>query len=190
VIDSDEALVKRAQSGDRRAFEELLARTWRLVYARLYPDLADRAATQDLVQETYLLAWKRISQLDDAARFRPWLTTIAQSVLIDHARRISRKKRNATHDSADALDAIPASARSPLEQATLAEERQRVLQAMRDLPERYRTPLMLRYLMDADYDAIASQLALSNGALRGLLHRGLAMLRMQLKEHETADGHR
>ena len=59
--------------------------------------------------------------------------------------------------------------------------RERVLAILRSLPEEYRVPLMLRYLAGADYDAIARQLALSNGSLRGLLQRGMKMLREQMR---------
>ena len=72
----------------------------------------------------------------------------------------------------------------PADHAELAEQRSRVLGALRQLPESYRLPLTLRFLMDADYETIANQLALSNGSLRGLLHRGLAMLRIQLQEKD------
>jgi RNA polymerase sigma-70 factor, ECF subfamily len=48
---------------------------------------------------------------------------------------------------------------------------------LRSMPEEYRLPLSLRYLAGADYDTIGEQLGLTNGTLRGLLHRGLKMLR-------------
>ena len=55
------------------------------------------------------------------------------------------------------------------------------LSILRSLPHEYRQVLMLRYLAGADYETIARQLALSNGSLRGLLHRGLAMLRREFE---------
>ena len=74
------------------------------------------------------------------------------------------------------------SAPTPGESAEHAEERARALAALRQLPDEYRQVLMLRYLAGADYETIAQQLALSNGSLRGLLHRGLAMLRSQMEQ--------
>jgi len=56
------------------------------------------------------------------------------------------------------------------------------LDALRGLPESYRQALSLRYLAGADYETIARQLALSNGSLRGLLHRGLDLLRKRMTE--------
>ncbi|MBI2930456.1 MAG: hypothetical protein HYY16_02295 [Planctomycetes bacterium] len=94
-MDAEESLVRRAQDGDRASFEELLRRTSRLIYARLYleTDRPDRA--EDLLQDTYLVAWRSVGQLADPRTFRPWMMAIAQNVAIDAARRESRKKRAA-----------------------------------------------------------------------------------------------
>jgi RNA polymerase sigma factor (sigma-70 family) len=69
---------------------------------------------------------------------------------------------------------------SPSESAERREQATQILHALRQLPEEYRQVLALRYLAGADYDTIARQLALSNGSLRGLLARGLAMLRQNV----------
>ena len=56
-----------------------------------------------------------------------------------------------------------------------------MLALLRSLPEEYREPLMLRYIAGADYDTIGQQLGLSNGSLRGLLHRGMSPMRSELR---------
>ena len=60
------------------------------------------------------------------------------------------------------------------------EQRQQVLAVLRSLPEEHRLPLTLRYIAGTDYDTISTQLGLTNGSLRGLLHRGLKMLKERL----------
>src|SRR5438105_954169 len=95
MSDTDTALVRRARDGDRPAFEELVRRTSRLVFARLYLDTGDGHRAEDLLQETYLLAFRSLRRLEDPAGFRPWLLTIAHRVLIDAARRDARQKRAA-----------------------------------------------------------------------------------------------
>ena len=60
------------------------------------------------------------------------------------------------------------------------ERREQVLSALRSLPEEYQMPLTLRYLAGADAETIGTQLGLTNGSLRGLLHRGLKLLRERL----------
>jgi RNA polymerase sigma-70 factor (ECF subfamily) len=80
------------------------------------------------------------------------------------------------------MEHLPDAAPPPDDAAARHEQRQRALSVLRSLPEEYRQVLTLRYLAGADYEQIARQLALTNGSLRGLLHRGLAMLRNQLRE--------
>jgi RNA polymerase sigma-70 factor (ECF subfamily) len=181
----DAALVAASRHGDREAFEELVRRTARLAYARAYLETGDRHRAEDLVQETFLTAWRKLDQLTDAAGFRPWLMTILHSVLIDSVRRASRKKRKRGGGSGDAGESdvlrLADPSPTPAVAAQTNEERQRALSILRSLPREYQQVLMLRYLAGADYDTIARQLALTNGSLRGLLHRGLAMLRKEFE---------
>jgi len=186
MSETDTALVLRARDGDRAAFEELVRRTSRLVFARLYLDTGRADRAEDLLQETLLLAYRSLKRLADPAGFRPWLLAIAHNVLIDDARRMTRQKRAAP--AADTpVAALRAAGPSPDELAQREEVRQRVLSVLRSLPEEYRLPLTLRYLTGADYDAIGEQLGLTNGSLRGLLHRGLKMLRDRLP-HDLRNG--
>ena len=183
--DADAELVTRSQSGDRAAFGQLVHRTARLLFARLYLETADPHKAEDLVQETYLVAWRSIGQVTEPAGFRTWLLSVAHTVAIDAARRESRKKRTGPRlagDATEVLAAVPdAAAVAPDEAADRDEQRRRVLAKLRELPEEYRQPIMLRYLAGADYDTIGRQLGLTNGSLRGLLNRGMARLREMMK---------
>jgi RNA polymerase sigma-70 factor (ECF subfamily) len=183
MTDTEEALVLKARTGDRPAFEELVRRTSRLVYARLYLETGDGRVVEDLVQETYLHALRRIDRLQDPRTFRGWLLTIASNAAVDGARRAGRRKRlepPRSDDSAAAMvvDGSP----GPAEAAERREQQQKVLTVLKAMPEEYREPLMLRYLAGADYETIGAQLGLSNGSLRGLLHRGMKALRDALGE--------
>jgi RNA polymerase sigma-70 factor (ECF subfamily) len=174
------ALVVEARAGDRTAFEELVRRTSRLVFARLYLETGDVHRAEDLLQETLLAAYRSLRQLAQPAKFRSWLLTIAQNVLVDAARREARQKRATPSLTSTPLDAVPTNGPAPDAEVQREEQRQRVLAALRSLPEEYRLPLALRYLAGADYETISTQLGLTNGSLRGLLHRGLKMLRARL----------
>ncbi|HET6251219.1 MAG TPA: sigma-70 family RNA polymerase sigma factor [Tepidisphaeraceae bacterium] len=179
--ESDEALVQKSQRKDRAAFEELVRRTARLVYSRIYLDIPDPHRAEDLVQETFLIAWRSIEQVSYGTGFRPWLLSIARTATLDALRRDSRKKRTAPgKSSADTLTLAIDPQPGPLQSAEKQEQRQRVLEVLRLLPEEYRQPLMLRYFTGADYDTIGKQLGLTNGSLRGLLNRGMARLKEAL----------
>jgi RNA polymerase sigma-70 factor (ECF subfamily) len=174
----EDTLVEQARGGDRAAFEELVRRTSRLLFARFYLETGDVHRAEDLMQETYLIAFRSVRKLTNAAGFRPWLLRIAQNLVIDAGRRDQLQKRYCLA-SGHAVSSNSVAV-SPEERAVHSETRDQVLAALRSLPEEYRLPLTLRYLSGANYETICLQLGLTNGSLRGLLHRGLKMLRAQL----------
>jgi RNA polymerase sigma factor (sigma-70 family) len=88
-------------------------------------------------------------------------------------------KAEANEDQLDrATDPKP----GPAERTEHADEQRRVMQLLQSLPQDYRLPLLLRYIGGADYETIGRQLAISNGSLRGLLQRGMKMLREKMTE--------
>lgn len=181
MTDSETSLIRSACQGNQGAFEELVRLTSRLVFGRLYLETGDVHRAEDLLQETFLIAFRRLPQLEDPAALRPWLLAIAQNVVIDSARRDRRKKRDGpTSADTEALNGVPDARPGPGEQAEINEARQRFLAVLRSIPEQYRDPLTLRYVNGSDYDTICTELGMSNGALRGLLHRGMKMLRTKL----------
>jgi RNA polymerase sigma-70 factor (ECF subfamily) len=185
--DDEVRLVRRSQAGDRAAFEQLVRRTARLVYARAFMEVSDRDRAEDIVQETFLLAWRRIGQVTEPQGFRAWLAIVTRTVAADMRRRESRKKRSgpraAQHEEA-AFD-VPDSSPMPDEAMQRREERDRLLGMLRRLPDEYSLPITLRYIAGADYDTIGRQLGLSNGSLRGLLNRGMAKLREMMGREKT-----
>jgi len=188
----DEFLVARSRAGDRAAFEQLVRRTARLVYSRQYLETRDPHRAEDLAQETFLVAWRSIGQVEDPKGFRTWLLSVARTVAADDHRRRNRQKRRATPFTApsnaalrvgpsDTTDSLPDPGPPPDESAEREETLRRVTAALKALPDEYGLPLTLRYIAGADYDTIGRQLGLTNGSLRGLLSRGLAKLREKLK---------
>ncbi len=192
---------KRAAAGDRAAFHRLVHATARLVLATVVLEVRDPHLADDLTQETFLRAWKSIGTLKDPSRFNAWLIGIAKSACIDAHRHRSRKKRAAgtLRDERDARaprtqredspvaplqrvedgfaeEAIDPSP-GPLALLAQSDQRDRLFEALNSLPQPQRQVLAMRYLSGADYETIAASLNLTDGQLRGLLHRGLAALR-------------
>jgi len=185
-MDIDEGLVRRARDGNREAFEELVRRTTRMVYAKLYLETGDPHLAEDLVQETFLRAFRAVGHLSDPRGFRGWLMTIGQSVLIDSYRRAGAQRRSPPpRASQEALQNAPAPV---ADEPGLADTREKVRSILQSLPEEYRLPLTLRYIDGADYESIQMQLGLSPGSLRGILYRGLQLIRRAVKQevsHES-----
>ena len=185
MVESEIDLVKKARDGDRPAFEELVRRTSRLVFARLYLETGDRQRSEDLLQDTLLTAYRRLRWLEEPKNFRSWLLTIAQNLAVDAARHDLRKKRSAGRAGGvnpPVLANVPSPSPGPEQEVEQHETRAAVLAVLRSLPEEYRLPLTLRYIGGADYDSICMQLGLTNGSLRGLLHRGMKLLRTELQQ--------
>ena len=215
MADSELApLVARARKGDRAAFEKIVHRTSRVVYAQIVAAVRDRQRAEDLTQETFVSAWKGIGSVRGAEGFREteaaahsgegagggsstrslsegsanaaagflsWLLTVARNVTLDALKFESRKKRDASREMGGAEAAeVAAPAKSPSESAELTEAREHALRVLDELPEEYRQVLAMRYLAGAEYDVMRTQLGLTDGALRGLLNRGMALMRERM----------
>jgi len=178
LIEADEALAQRSQRGDREAFEELVRRTSRGLFARIYLETGHTHRAEDIAQETYLLAWRSIHSLSDPKAFRGWLFSVAHRVLLQSVR---NEARNGSKKFDSAISALVDARPGPCDSAGTREKREAILALLRSMPKEYRLPLTMRYLGGADYETIGKELAISNGSLRGLLSRGMAMLREQMK---------
>ena len=178
---ADALLVRKARTGDRQAFEELVRRFTRLVYARVYLETGDSHRAEDIVQETFLRAYRAFSQLADPEGFKAWLLSIAHAACVDAARADSRKKRAGPRAAVE-VDTLPGGASEPADEAEREEARRQVLTVLRSMPEGYREPIMLRFFLGCDYHTIAGTLGLADGQLRGMLNRGMQMLRDEMKK--------
>lgn len=167
-MDNLRAWVLLSSKGDRRAFEEIVRATARLVWAYVHGLVKDPTWTEDLVQDTYLRAWESIATLQDPDAFRGWLFTIARRLAWRHAELAGRSVAVAEVPERPAAEAEP------------VEEGERVRAALSRLPERYRLPVTLHFVNGMEYGEISRTLGLANGSLRGLIARGTKKLRDDL----------
>jgi RNA polymerase sigma-70 factor (ECF subfamily) len=138
------------------------------------------SAAEDLVQDVFLQALNNLHTLRDAARFGPWLASIARNRAADFHRR--RKPE----DSLDEPGTGNAAGTSPAGAAAV--EGMDLLAALRDLPEVYREPLILRFVEGMTGPEIAGRSGLTHGSVRVNLHRGLQLLREKYFAGERQPG--
>jgi RNA polymerase sigma-70 factor (ECF subfamily) len=160
-------IVRAAQAGDRDAFGELYARFGRFVHAILLSRVPPEAA-RDLAQEVFLHAWTSIRSLREPAAFSGWIGALARNRAIDFTRR--RPPETELTDG-------PAASAGPDVQYQAAE----ALLAIRDLPEAYREPLLLRLVEGCSGREIAALCGLTEESVRVNLHRGFRLLRERLE---------
>lgn len=139
----------------------------------------DHALANDLVQETFLRAWKALDKLKDVNAAKGWLTTILRR---EHARTFERKRLPMT-DIDDVMVADQVGL--PPEERT---EIDLLRRALSELDVKYREPLTLQVVMGLSITEIADQLALTESAVMTRLFRAREKLKAKLNPDESRDG--
>ncbi|MDP3937150.1 MAG: sigma-70 family RNA polymerase sigma factor [Deltaproteobacteria bacterium] len=176
VVDQDGPLVRLACGGDREAFRRLVERHYRRVYHIARRMLGDPQAAEDIVQETFLAAFKHLPGFEARARFSTWITTIAMNRCRNHLR--SAAVSRSAPLSAD--PPAPASA-SPEAQAGARELAVHLERALASLSPDQREVILLRDVEGLAYDAIAEALDIEAGTVKSRLHRAREAMRVLLE---------
>ena len=163
----DAVLVASARSGDERAFRRLYERYARVVHGLLLARVPP-GEVEDLVQDVFVAAWRRLDALRDPAAFGGWLSSIARNRATDYHRRAT--------ETVDLPDDLPASDSTAARAEALT-----VLAAIRSLPEAYRETLVLRLVEGLSGPEISARTGLTPASVRVNLHRGMKMLREKLQ---------
>jgi RNA polymerase sigma-70 factor (ECF subfamily) len=164
----DAVLVRSARRGDEGAFRRLYERYARLVHGLLLARVP-RADVEDLVQDVFVTAWRRLDALRDPAAFGGWLSVIARNRATDYHRR--------SPEMVDLPDDLHTDDRSAARAEALA-----VLETIRSLPEAYRDTLVLRLVEGLTGQEISERTGLTAASVRVNLHRGMRMLREKLQQ--------
>jgi RNA polymerase sigma-70 factor (ECF subfamily) len=164
--EADAELVARSLAGDREAFARLYDRYARVARATAHAVGRDPAAAEDVTQEAFLRAFRRLATLREPARFGPWLVGIARQVAREHR----RCRRPEPLRPADAPAAGPEAA------ADDADEAGHVLRLVARLPERERLAVHFFFLTGRDAADTAGLLNLSRSGTYALLKRALGRL--------------
>jgi RNA polymerase sigma-70 factor (ECF subfamily) len=162
-------LARQARRGDLDAFEGLVRRYQRRVYALAYQHLRDPDEAQDLAQEVFVRLYRNLERYDPERPFEPWFWRLAVNVAASYR----RHRRPAV----ELLDVAAAETRG--REDALPLER-----ALADLSEDLRLPVLLHYYLDLPLDEIAAAMGLSLSAVKSRLHRARAILRRLLVEED------
>ena len=177
---SEQAIYRAAIQGDRDAFEAVIRSFSRSLFAIAYGILQNREEAEDVVQDTFVKAWKSRWRVRDAAKFPVWLATIARHRARDLARRRRPEPLPEDFEAADMVEFEGSGQTADLDGE--------VRSALAQLPELHRVAVTLRYFEELDYGTIEKTLGLTNGALRGILGRSLGLMRKRLKPALASTG--
>jgi RNA polymerase sigma-70 factor, ECF subfamily len=176
AADEQLAAIAAAAGGDREAFQRLYRAYFRLVSVVIFQKVPADADVEDLVQETFLHAWRGLPRLRDPRRFVPWILRIARHVVTDWHRTAARQP-----EGERGLDVAPAGREPPDGRIAADEERTRMLAALRTLPDPYRIVLTLRFLDDMTPAQIAARMGEPDGTIRNRIFRALEKLERALR---------
>ncbi len=172
------ALVELAREGDHHAFEELVRATYMDAYSLAYRLTGDEEDARDVVQEAYLRAFRGLKRFRGEAQFTTWLYRITANCASSALGKRARHRHEVLEEDDDVVDV--SGRLDPAEQADRGVVRDRVKEALAELPPRLRTVVVLRDVYDLSHEAIAAELGISESAAKVRLHRARRKLRERL----------
>ncbi len=186
---SDAELAQRVLNGDEEAFGVLFRRYQALVHVVIFRVVGRPQIVEDLVQETFLKVFLHLHALEEAGRFRSWLTRIAANCARDHLRKAKPRERVISEGDAAGLGESNAAPWSQLcsssvganEVAEANELHATVNHEINALPKGYRGVAKLRYLGGATYPEIAQILDLPRETIKRRSGRARVMLQERLR---------
>ena len=165
---------KEADEASRR----LVAKYWKLLVAWVRPRLRDPSEAEDVVQETFIRAFRALGRLEDSRRFLGWLMRIARNQAADQIRRRrDLRSLDAAREGEDAFVDVPFIQEDLGEKIDRAEEVRAVLGAVDRLPPRYRLVVLLKHFQGLSGAEMAEAMGEPEGTIRNRLFRAHEKIR-------------
>ncbi len=180
----DQHLVQRCRDGDDDAFGVLVERHQDRLFHSLNPLLRSREDAQDVAQAAFIQAYQKLDGFRGEAAFYTWLYRIAINLALSFLRR-QRQQTVSTDALRESSGTEPPDLRpdnQPLSTLIRDEHSQLVRQTLEELPDEFRTVLVLKEFEGLRYDAIASLLECPIGTVRSRIHRGRIELARRLRQ--------
>jgi len=186
---TDQELVAAYRGGRAVAFEEIVRRYRGEMHGFLLRFLRNRAAADDVFQETFLQIHNSIDTFDLSKRFKPWLFTIGANKARDYLRRKKRHRAAPLSATVDGggdgpafVDLMEAELPGPDARAAAEEMAARVRQAVDQMPGHLREVLVLAYFRQMAYKEVAQALGIPLGTVKSRLHAAVAHFATLWKE--------
>lgn len=180
----DKMLVESYRAGDEAAFKQLLDKHLGSVYAFVFQLVRDRAAAEDVAQETFIKAWRHLGRYDTDRPFRTWLFAIAKNAAYDWLKKKRSIPFSAFTDDSDGgvpFENIPDPEPLPTEFLMRADASVELARVIGQLPEKYRSLIALVYQEGFSLHEAAEILGESYNTVKSRHQRGILDLRRRLK---------
>lgn len=175
----DAELARRTADGDREAFAQVFDEHAPVVLGVLQRILRRREVAEEVLQEAFLQAWRRIDSFDpNRGSLRAWLVTMARSRALDHLK--SAKARGAREERVGKYETPTVEEPVGTGELELAEERGRIRRALESLPAEQREAIELAYFGGLTHSQLAARLEAPLGTVKSRVKLGMTKLKAAL----------
>ncbi len=186
---TDEQLIEQYKSGRRELFEEILNRYESRIYSFGLRMCRRSEDAKDLMQDTFLTVFRYLDSFRGETRFKNWLYRIASTACMKRQRK--RKHQPDVELSWEELlpgehpegDDHPAWLSTPMDQLMNKELREFIMEALQEMPAKYREVFLLRDMEEFNTAEVAQMLSISEALVKTRLHRARLFLRNKINEH-------
>ena len=176
--------IKQVLKGDQNAYADIVNLYQHKLYQICYRMLGNKQEAEDIAQEAFVRAYINLHSYDQKRKFSTWLYRIATNLCID---RIRKKKPDyyldaevAGTDGLDMYSQIAADEKLPEDVVTQMELQERIQYEISQLPDKYRSVIVLKYIEELSLQEISEILDMPLGTVKTRIHRGREALRKQL----------
>lgn len=169
--EEDAYLIAKTLLGDKEYFGKLIDKYWQTLTILVFNKVKNQTDTEDIVQECFIKAYKKLPSLREPKKFASWLYHIAHTTTIDWLR--AQNKHNSLSLHEIYAEIPPQNPQNPNSSPT----NEQVLKAVQSLPEKYQLVITLRYFKGMSYQEIAQHLNEPPGTISNRLHRANQLLR-------------
>ncbi|HTA68179.1 MAG TPA: sigma-70 family RNA polymerase sigma factor [Bryobacteraceae bacterium] len=176
--------VERAQSGDSDAFRLLVEQHSRAVFRLAFRMTGNEQDAEDVVQETFLRAYRQLGKYEARSSFSTWLYRIASNYSLDLIRMRKRhedKRERGKADERDILQTLPVNTPGPDRILYSSQVQERVNEALNELSAQERTAFVLRHFEGLSIDEIGETLGTGTNATKHSIFRAVQKLRRSLE---------
>ncbi len=168
-------ILKKAQSGNEEAFgliyDHLAAKIYKFIYFRV----GHKEIAEDILSDTFVKGWQKISQINSPAALSAWLYQIAKNNIIDYYR-IKKETVNITDVENFLEDEV-----NPIDDTNLNIEQKKLLEVLKELPEEQQEVIKYKFFEDLENEEIAYIIGKTEGAVRVIQHRAITKLKELIK---------